>query len=161
MNDEDLRLITALRGEPLQQLAMDFTKRGRPELGGVEIERAAGMGITARGGSTLKQPVYVDKEGYKVEVLPRKPGQVLRFQDETPAQVKGNDPARMGEIQITDPKGQRARSGFWMDYWEPMHGVSKDAYLKLPVNERAALEAMVQGTQYAPLREQFLKNFKR
>lgn len=34
-----------------QLLAMDFTKRGRPELGGAEMDRAAGMGMSARGGT--------------------------------------------------------------------------------------------------------------
>jgi hypothetical protein len=37
-----------------QLLAMDYTKRGRPEIGGAEMDRAAGMGVTARGGQ--RQP---------------------------------------------------------------------------------------------------------
>lgn len=139
---------------PNQQLAMDFTKRGRPEIGGAEMDRAAGMGVSARGGAT-PVPSYTDKSGYRVEVRPKREGEVLRSPGENDVEAYGNNPARMGDINIVHPNGQRALRGYWMDWHEPGHGVSKDVYKTLSPYDRAALEARLQGTGYAPLEQQF------
>lgn len=49
--------------------------------------------------------------------------------------------------------------GYWMDFWEEDHGITKDEYKALPRNERAELEAKLQLqyvlTQYWPRHLEF------
>lgn len=41
-------------------------------------------------------------------------------------------------------------SGLWMDRWEPDHGITMDEYSSLPIEDRAAVEAVLQAKlQYA------------
>ena len=95
---------------------------------------------------------HFDKKGYKVEVIPKKPNTKLSSHDKDDAHYNGD--ARQGEIFITHPNGERVSNGFWMDHWEPSHGVSKKHYGNLPTRNRAELEAKLQNS-YEPLDKQF------
>ena len=56
-----------------QQLAMDWQRRGIPEPGTAEMDRAAGFGLAARGGSTAQMGAAIPSgtimrvdQGFKV-----------------------------------------------------------------------------------------------
>jgi hypothetical protein len=94
---------------------------------------------------------YSDEAGWKSSVVPKRAGRILdRFV------------LAQGVIYITAPSGETRRSHFWMDRLE-LRGDRRrrgyrdgtTRYYDMSVKERAAIEAKLQATAYAPLREQF------
>ena len=49
-------------------------------------------------------------------------------------------------------------AGYWMDWWEPEHGITEEEYKKLSMRERAKLEAQLQLEKYTP--EQYAQYLK-
>lgn len=82
-----MNLFDGLLGEDLYepqglfpQYAMDWSRRGRPEFGGADIERAAGMGMSGRGGGLKVERTYKDgnREGWEAYSDPSAPS-IARF----------------------------------------------------------------------------------
>ena len=66
--------------------------------------------------------------------------------------VSDRDSVRVGQF-VTIPKtGDKkpVRGGFWIDRWEPDHGISKSAYLSLSKHDRAMRELELQFKKWHP-----------
>lgn len=108
---------------------------------------------------------YKDKEGYTVTVSSKKRGENMDW-DHGDGTEHGN---RMGHIHITNPKGKKVHSGYWMDFPEHDHPMRKDwdrhvkagttmqskYYTHESTHKRLAREAEIQATRYRPLKDQF------
>ena len=98
---------------------------------------------------------YTDATGWKSTIVPKRPGAIL----------DPKCPLAQGVKYVTAPSGEtRLMQGFWMD-WPELKGdarrkeyrAAKARYYAESTKARAAIEAKMQGTEYAPLSEQFNK----
>jgi hypothetical protein len=96
---------------------------------------------------------YTDNAGWKSTIVPKRVGVIL----------DPKYPSAQGVKYVTAPSGETRRwQGFWMD-WPELQGdgrrreyrAAKAAYYAMSTKERAAVEAKLQATAYAPLRWQF------
>src|SRR5437588_2074419 len=87
---------------------------------------------------------YTDGDGYTVTIT----------------SLREQECGRVGLIRIIAPTGRAICRGYWLNVPEPDWKISEQAWSRLPVEQRAALEAKQQATAYAPLREQFWRGVK-
>jgi hypothetical protein len=90
---------------------------------------------------------YKDKDGYTASIVGQQPEEWQPL-------------PRYGQMWITNPMGEKVKTGFWMNWPEPGWNIPPKEWETMSWNDRANMEVKQQATAYEPLKVDFLHHKK-